>query len=80
VLLSRQAIALLHNLGPSAADELVFPATKARQEASGTSGWTRHDLRRIGAAMLGEMGESPDIIEAADGIRLGSIKWPHITT
>jgi integrase len=39
--------------------------TKALQEASGTKGWTRHDLRRTGATMLGEMGELPDIIEAA---------------
>jgi integrase len=39
--------------------------TKALQEASGTSGWTRHDLRRTGATMLGEMGDLPDIIEAA---------------
>ncbi len=39
--------------------------TKALQEASGTRGWTRHDLRRTGATMLGEMGELPDIIEAA---------------
>ena len=34
-------------------------------EASATAGWTRHDLRRTGATMLGEMGELPDIIEAA---------------
>src|SRR6185312_3373949 len=39
--------------------------TKALQEASGTKDWTRHDLRRTGATMLGEMGELPDIIEAA---------------
>ena len=39
--------------------------TKAVQEASGTACWTRHDLRRTGATMLGEMGELPDIIEAA---------------
>ena len=39
--------------------------TKALQEASGTTGWTRHDLRRTGATMLGDMGEMPDIIEAA---------------
>ena len=39
--------------------------TKVIQRASGTSGWTRHDLRRTGATMLGEMGELPDIIEAA---------------
>ena len=75
--LSRQAIALLRALGPGAADELVFRTfaggpisnwdreTKILQEASGTEGWTRHDLRRTGATMLGEMGELPDIIEAA---------------
>jgi integrase len=39
--------------------------TKALQDASGTKGWTRHDLRRTGATMLGEMGELPDISEAA---------------
>src|SRR6202034_1733933 len=39
--------------------------TKALQEDSGTTGWTRHDLRRTGATMLGDMGELPDIIEAA---------------
>ena len=31
----------------------------------GSAMWTRHDLRRTGATMLGEMGELPDIIEAA---------------
>jgi integrase len=39
--------------------------TKALQEATGTTNWTRHDLRRTGATMLREMGELPDIIEAA---------------
>lgn len=39
--------------------------TKRIMEASKTEGWTRHDLRRTGATMLGEMGELPDIIEAA---------------
>jgi integrase len=39
--------------------------TKALHDTSGTAGWTRHDLRRTGATMLGEMGELPDIIEAA---------------
>jgi integrase len=39
--------------------------TKMLQGASGTEGWTRHDLRRTGATMLGDMGELPDIIEAA---------------
>jgi integrase len=39
--------------------------TKAVQEVSETNGWHRHDLRRTGATMLGELGELPDIIEAA---------------
>jgi len=39
--------------------------TKKVMEASKTEGWTRHDLRRTGATMLGEMGVLPDIIEAA---------------
>jgi integrase len=39
--------------------------TKALQKLSGTEGWTRHDLRRTGATLLGEMGQLPDIIEAA---------------
>jgi integrase len=39
--------------------------TRTFQKASGTSGWQRHDLRRTGATLLGEMGVMPDIIEAA---------------
>jgi hypothetical protein len=39
--------------------------TKAFHKASGTGGWSRHDLRRTGATMLGDMGEMPDIVEAA---------------
>jgi integrase len=39
--------------------------TKALQQASETGGWHRHDLRRTGATMLGDMGELPDIVEAA---------------
>ena len=34
-------------------------------EATGTAAWTRHDLRRTGATMLGEMGVEPHVIEAA---------------
>jgi integrase len=52
--------------------------TKALQEASGTQGWTRHDLRRTGATMLGEMGELPDIIEAA--LNHTSIRSPLAAT
>ena len=39
--------------------------TKAAQAASKTEGWTRHDLRRTGATLLGEMGFDPHVIEAA---------------
>jgi len=74
-----QALDLLRAINPenAAADALIFATstgaplcnwdreTKALQEASGTAGWTRHDLRRTGATMLGDMGELPDIIEAA---------------
>lgn len=77
--LSRQAVALLEARRPTEPlpDALVFASeggralvnwdreTKQLMVASGTSGWTRHDLRRTGATMLGEMGELPDIIEAA---------------
>lgn len=77
--LSRQARDLLAAIKPADADPLalVFATksgntlgnwdreTRAIQAASGTAGWTRHDLRRTGATMLGEMGELPDIIEAA---------------
>lgn len=77
--LSRQALALVRALRPANAlpDGLAFTAstggklvnwdreTKALMQASGTTGWTRHDLRRTGATLLGEMGELPHVIEAA---------------
>jgi len=77
--LSRQAVELLRTLRPAdpAPDALVFHTetgnrllnwdreSKALMKASGTAGWTRHDLRRTGATLLGEMGELPDIVEAA---------------
>ncbi len=78
--LPRQAIELLRARLPTTPDDpagLLFATskgtalrhwdfeTKALQAASGTTGWHRHDLRRTGATMLGEMGELPDIIEAA---------------
>jgi integrase len=77
--LPRQAVAFLTGIRPTEADPsiLVFGnsaggtlgnwdrQTKAIMEDSGTEGWTRHDLRRTGATMLGDMGELPDIIEAA---------------
>jgi len=77
--LPRQAVAFLTGIKPADAepDALVFSNSaggglanwdreaKAIHKASGTEGWTRHDLRRTGATMLGDMGELPDIIEAA---------------
>ena len=77
--LSHQAIALLRARRPEncKATSLVFATstgallanwdleTKRLQADSGTTGWTRHDLRRTGATMLGDMGELPDLIEAA---------------
>jgi integrase len=75
--LSRQAVALLKARRPERADPagLAFTskdkalnswshATAQLQQASGTVGWTRHDLRRTCATMLGEMGVMPDIVEA----------------
>ena len=77
--LSPQALDLLRARRPAEPDPgaLIFAtatgarlqnwdrATKEIAAASGVSGWHRHDLRRTGATMLGEMGETPDIIEAA---------------
>jgi integrase len=77
--LSRQAIAMLRTRLPASPDPamLVFPSdegtalgnwdrqTKRLQAMSGTTGWTRHDLRRTGATMLGNMLVPPHVIEAA---------------
>ena len=75
--LSRQALELLMSLKSRAEGELVFCVkgggplhnwdreTKGIQAESNTEGWTRHDLRRTGATMLGDLGELPDIVEAA---------------
>lgn len=75
--LSRQAVALLRSRGPGAAEAFIFAAknggklqnwdrsTKDVMETTSTEGWTRHDLRRTGATMLGELGIEPHVIEAA---------------
>jgi integrase len=79
--LSRQALALLRRmlLEQSEPDPAAFvfttpngtpltrweEATQRIQAASGTSGWTRHDLRRTAATLMGELGIIPDIVEAA---------------
>jgi integrase len=89
--LSRQAAALLRMRRPEMADPagLAFTsngnalsgwthATAQVQRASGTAGWTRHDLRRTCATMLGEMGVMPDIVEAA--LNHTSIRSPLAAT
>jgi len=57
--------ALVFATGKGAAPGNWHRETKALHKFSGTGGWSRHDLRRTGATMLGDMGEIPDIIEAA---------------
>lgn len=90
--LSRQALDLLVSRRPANADPLALvfatpagnslsnwnPAARTIQVASGTMGWTRHDLRRTAATMMGEMGETPDIIEAA--LNHTSIRSPLAST
>jgi integrase len=39
--------------------------TKALQVLSKTEGWQRHDLRRTGTTILGDMGTVPHVLEAA---------------
>jgi len=75
--LSEQAMDLLRSIGSGEPDALIFAtrhgtrvgnwdkASKALHAATGTEGWTRHDLRRTGATMLGDMGVEPHVIEAA---------------
>jgi integrase len=75
--LSPQAMALLARMGAPSPDALIFPsqrgrallnwdrATKLVWSETKTTGWQRHDLRRTGATLLGELGLEPHIIEAA---------------
>lgn len=75
--LSSQALALLAGLKQGKGATLLFASasggrlanwdreTKKLQEATKTAGWQRHDLRRTGATMLGELGIDPHVIEAA---------------
>ncbi len=90
--LPRQAVAFLAAIKPAGIDQgaIVFAnsaggslsnwdrETKVMMAASGTADWTRHDLRRTGATMLGDMGELPDIIEAA--LNHTSIRSPLAAT
>jgi len=77
--LSRQALEFLAAIRPASPkpDAFIFATrtggllsnwdreTKKLMAASKTARWQRHDLRRTGATVLGDMGEMPDIIEAA---------------
>jgi integrase len=76
--LPRQAMELLRRIKPDspAPDQRIFRnerggrldnwsrEDKRFQARSGTSGWTRHDLRRTSATLLGALGEPPHVIEA----------------
>jgi integrase len=75
--LSRKAMELIRSTGTGKGDDLVFAVrgggrlanwdreTKALMKLSKTEAWTRHDLRRSGATMLGDLGVEPHVIEAA---------------
>jgi integrase len=77
--LSRQAAALLAGIKPKNAKpaDLVFQARgggrlsnwgkagESIQAKSKTAGWTRHDLRRTAATVMGQNGELPHVIEAS---------------
>ncbi|WP_319614473.1 tyrosine-type recombinase/integrase [Acidiphilium acidophilum] len=77
--LSRQAIDLVASIRPDdvAADALIFAtctgkplgnwdkSTKQLFTATGTTGWTRHDLRRTAATKMGKLGVAPHVIESA---------------
>jgi integrase len=75
--LSRQALAVLAGMGEPSPDGLIFRsqrgrallnwdrATKLVWTETKTSDWQRHDIRRTGATLLGELGVDPHIIEAA---------------
>ena len=77
--LPAQALALLRSRAAGEGCSLVFPSARGRllsnwdrvsktlQEASGTSGWHRHDLRRTVATMLGDLGFAPHVV----GVVLG---------
>lgn len=75
--LPRQALGVLAALKCGKTGDLVFATgtggrlsnwdreAKRIMKASDTSAWTRHDLRRTAATIMGELGVEPHIIEAA---------------
>lgn len=81
--LSRQAMEII-GAAPRISDEYVFshgrkplrgyhPAKLALDEASGTAGWTLHDLRRTCASGLAKLGVSIAVIEQILNHRGGSL-------
>jgi integrase len=76
--LPRQTVEFLRSRRPQnwLPEQLVFPneagtvlnnwdkVTRHLFNVTGTSGWTRHDLRRTAATMMGEMGTPPHVIES----------------
>lgn len=79
--LSRQAVALLQQLGPGQPNELVFRGERGGSlvnwdrwlkrifAKSGTRDWSAHALRRTAATMAGELGTPPHIVEVILGHR-----------
>jgi integrase len=85
--LSRAAIDLIHPgaevQGSSSNDGWFFgPApirafsrhTATLREASGTSGWTLHDLRRTARSLMSRAGVAPDVAERCLGHVIGGIR------
>ena len=81
VLLPRQALELLQEIGPGERTTLIFQGErgaklqnwdrwqKAVAARSGVGGWDRHALRRTTATMAGQFGAPPHIIDALLGHR-----------
>jgi integrase len=79
--LPRQAIAMLREMSGAGANgaALVFPSagggkldnwdrwSKRIFEKTGTSGWTRHDLRRTCATLAAELGAAPHVVSVVLG-------------
>src|SRR6266516_2256375 len=81
IILPRQAIELLREIGPGEPDHLIFRGdrsaklqnwdrwSKAVALGTGITGWDRHSLRRTTATMAGELGAPPHVISAMLGYR-----------
>jgi integrase len=81
LMLPRQALELLRDVGPGEANNLIFRGdrgaklqnwdrwTKPIAAATGIGGWDRHTLRRTAATMAGQIGAPPHVISALLGHR-----------